>query len=87
MKIDKLLVLFKTHLDIGFTDFASNVITKYMDDYIPKAIDVAAAFRKEGGKECFQWTTGSWLIHEYLRTRPADKTKRLCEAIEAGDIT
>ena len=84
---NKLLVLFKTHLDIGFTDLASNVITKYMDDYIPKAIDVAAAFRKEGGKECFQWTTGSWLIHEYLRTRPADKTKRLCEAIEAGDIT
>lgn len=58
MKIDKLLVLFKTHLDIGFTDLASNVITKYMDDYIPKAIDVAAVFRKEGGKEMLSRDNG-----------------------------
>lgn len=58
MKIDKLLVLFKTHLDIGFTDLASNVITKYMDDYIPKAIDVAAVFRKEGGKGMLSMDNG-----------------------------
>ena len=28
----KIIVLFKTHLDIGFTDFSENVVKKYNDN-------------------------------------------------------
>ena len=37
MEIKKILVVFKTHLDIGFTDFAENVTEKYMNEFIPGA--------------------------------------------------
>ena len=37
MEIKKILVLFKTHLDIGFTDFSKNVVDKYMNVFIPNA--------------------------------------------------
>ena len=28
-KMKKILVLFKTHLDVGFTDYSRNVVEKY----------------------------------------------------------
>src|SRR5205814_5985338 len=62
----KVHLIFKTHLDIGFTDFAANVVANYFSHYIPKAIEVARTLREEGCAERFVWTTGSWLIYEYL---------------------
>ena len=78
----EIIVLFKTHLDIGFTDFAETVVNDYMTKYIPNAIKTAAETREHG--ERFIWTTGSWLIYEYLRRYPEDKL--MIEAIENGDI-
>ncbi len=37
----KLLVLYKTHLDIGFTDLSTNIVDLYLTNYIPKAINTA----------------------------------------------
>ena len=34
----KLLVLYKTHLDVGFTDFSANIVDLYLKKYIPNAI-------------------------------------------------
>ena len=69
MEIKKLLVLFKTHLDIGFTDFSANVANSYVKNYIPSAVKTAKELKKRGGKAQFLWTTGSWLIREYLQTQ------------------
>lgn len=38
-QVEKVLVIFKTHLDIGFTDLSSKVEQRYIDYYIPKAIE------------------------------------------------
>ena len=80
--MDRILVLFKTHLDIGFTDMAETVTNRYMNEYIPNAMRVARQLR--GEKERFIWTTGSWLIAKYLEV---GKDKELLEeAIRQGDI-
>ena len=78
----EIIVLFKTHLDIGFTDFSETVMNDYMTKYIPNAIKTAAETRERGDR--FIWTTGSWLIYEYLRRFPDDKL--ITEAIKLGDI-
>ena len=36
----EVLILFKTHLDVGFTDLAASVKKKYLTEYIPNAIKV-----------------------------------------------
>ena len=41
MKQKEIFILFKTHLDIGFTDYASCVREKYLHEYIPAAVRVA----------------------------------------------
>lgn len=85
-KVKTVHLIFKTHLDIGFTDYAYNVIATYFDVYIPKAIETARILREEGRVERFVWTTGSWLIYEYLEQAAPAARRRLETAIAAGDI-
>lgn len=79
--------IFKTHLDLGFTDLAQNVVARYFEEYIPQAIQTAAALRQSGRPERFIWTTGAWLIYEYLEKASPIARKRMEAAIGAGDIT
>lgn len=79
-------VIFKTHLDIGFTDLAENVIKRYFENYIPAALTLAEKSRIENPKQRFIWTTGSWLIYQYLKDSTADNKRRMENAIKAGDI-
>ncbi|MFC3746042.1 DUF5054 domain-containing protein [Paenibacillus sp. GCM10012306] len=79
-------VVFKTHLDIGFTHLAANVVKQYMEEYIPKAIALAAELEAKGGKERFVWTTGSWLIRYYLDHASEEGKKAMDEAIRKGHI-
>ncbi|WP_066195705.1 MULTISPECIES: DUF5054 domain-containing protein [Gracilibacillus] len=85
--IRKVHVVFKTHLDIGFTDLAKNVIDQYMNQYIPKAITLAEELHSKGRKENFLWTTGSWLIHYYLKNATVSDQDRMKQAIRNGYIT
>ena len=79
-------VVFKTHLDVGFTDLAETVVRRYHDDYIPRAIVLARGLRRSAGSLRFVWTTGSWLIADHLERADASGRRALEEAIAAGDI-
>ena len=63
----KILVLFKTHLDVGFTDFSRNVIEKYNKIYIPQAIRVAKKLAELRCSEGFVRTAGSRIIDWHRR--------------------
>jgi hypothetical protein len=84
--ISRIHLIFKTHLDVGFTDFAANVVANYFNHYIPKAIQLAARQRESGSADRFVWTTGSWLIYEYLEQAGSADRQRMEQAIAAGDI-
>ena len=84
--ITKIYVIFKTHLDIGFTDLAANVFHRYMNNYIPKAIQVGQTIRKSRPKDSFKWTTGSWLIYKYLEEANATARRELEQGIADGYI-
>ena len=75
-------LVFKTHLDIGFTDHAARVRRQYHEQFIPQAIATGEHFHAENpNRPAFIWTTGAWLIHDHLATQDADKVKRLERAI------
>ena len=83
--IKRVLILFKCHLDVGFIDTQANVVRKYFDVYFPRAIDTAGPMRQAGGDR-YIWTTGSWLVYEYLEKAAAPERKRMEQAIAGGDI-
>ena len=87
MNIKKVHVVFKTHLDIGFTDISQSVINHYLDTYIPAAMDCASQVNRPGHPPMFVWTVGSYLIDLALRTYSKEKREALDDAIQKGYIT
>lgn len=81
--MEKIHVIFKTHLDIGFTDLASVVLEQYRQEFIPKALELAETI-----PESFIWTTGSWLIAYYLKHPdvPLVDKQRMEKSIRSGQI-
>lgn len=80
--MNKVHVVFKTHLDLGFTDLASNVLDNYNKNYIPQAVKLAFELNQPGEKPKFIWTTGSYLIWQYLNTQSPEQVAKLTAAIE-----
>ena len=85
LEVERVLVMFKCHLDVGFTDTQAHVMHKYFDQYYPQAMQVATAMR-QSGEDRYVWTTGSWLLYEYLEQATSEQRKRMDQAVAAGDV-
>ncbi len=83
--VKRIHLIFKTHLDIGFTDLAANVLGHYFERFIPKAMELARKTR-EGGGDRFVWTTGSFLVYQFMEQASPEERRLMEEAIQAGDI-
>ena len=81
----KLFVVSKTHLDLGFTDFACKIKKQYIDSFIPGAVNLAAQVNNETEKN-FIWTTGSWILKEALLHGTDEQKTSLKNAIKKGNI-
>jgi uncharacterized protein DUF5054 len=80
-------LVFKTHLDIGFTDHAEKVRRQYHEQFIPQALNTAEHFHAENPTApAFVWTTGAWLIWDHLNSQDEAKVARLERGIERGLI-
>jgi uncharacterized protein DUF5054 len=93
--VERVHVVFKTHLDIGFSDLAEAVVAKYLNEYIPGAIALSEQMRRSDPEPAtssgtagvgFIWTTGSWLIYQYLEWADSAGRKRMEAAIARGDV-
>lgn len=84
-EIKRVLVMFKCHLDVGFADTQANIMREYFEKYFPHAIEIAASMRQSSGDR-YVWTTGSWLLYEYLEQASSDVRDRAEKAVAAGDL-
>jgi hypothetical protein len=84
-QVKRVLVMFKCHFDAGFIDTQAAVVHKYFSQYFPQAIEVAIHQRTIGNQR-YVWTTGSWLLYEYLEQASPEDRKQMEQAIVRGDI-
>ncbi len=85
--IRKVHVVFKTHLDIGFTDLAESVERYYLSRFIPAAMRTAEEANRPGEPPRFVWTVGSYLIDLALREMDPESAARLDAAVRRGHIS
>lgn len=84
--VRRVLVMFKCHFDAGFVDTQYNVVHhRYFQKFFPQAIDIARS-ANAGGQRRYVWTTGSWLLYEYLEQASQAERKATEEAIHRGDL-
>ena len=63
--VKRVLAMFKCHFDAGFIDTQAAVVHLYFSYFFPQAITIAEQSRQTGNHR-YVWTTGSWLLYEYL---------------------
>ena len=61
-------VIYKTHLDVGYTALAEDVLERYVNVFIPQALDTAEQVNRSGAHP-FVWTAGAYLIDYFLRIK------------------
>ena len=83
--VKRVLVMFKCHFDAGFVDTQTAVVHRYFKEYFPRAMDLANQLRQSGSQR-YVWTTGSWLLYEYLEQATPEERARMEKAISADDI-
>ena len=57
--IKKVILVFKTHFDIGFTDLAENVIADYAGPMLKEVIATCNS-TAHMGKQKYVWTMPAW---------------------------
>jgi hypothetical protein len=85
-EVTRVHVIFKTHLDVGFTAPASEVIRTYYEQFIPNVLTLTERIRQDGSTDRYIWTTGSWLLYTYLETASPANRARMEQAVQAGDF-
>ncbi len=74
--VRQVIVVFKTHFDIGYTDFASNIVARYRTTMIDQALEVAERNRDLPAGQKFVWTVPGWPAFKILEDWPGQTFER-----------
>lgn len=83
--VKKIILVFKTHFDIGFTDLPSKVIDKYSSTMLDEVITTCKATRHMD-KLKYVWTMPSWPLKVIIDRCNAGQKRDLDSLIENGQI-
>jgi glycosyl hydrolase family 38 len=85
--LEEVIVVSKTHFDIGYTDLASRVVDRYrtsMADRALKLVDQSAGLLPD---QRFSWTLAGWPMAQMLwPEQTPERRKRLVAAMRAGRL-
>jgi len=85
--VREVIVVFKTHFDIGYTDMASNVVQRYRTKMIDDALNVVDQNRTLPPEQQFVWTIPGWPATKILEDWPgqsAERQQRVRQAFKEG---
>lgn len=83
-RVNTVCLVFKTHLDLGFTDSACGVRRRYLDEFFPRAIETSV--RLDRTPDRFVWTTGSYILGEALNQADSRRRRVVDRAVRAGRL-
>jgi hypothetical protein len=85
--VQQVIVVFKTHFDIGYTDMAVNIVQKYRTTMIDQALEVVDRNRDLPAEQQFAWTIPGWPMHKILQDWPGqtpERKRRVMDAFKTG---
>ncbi len=86
-RLREVIVTFKTHFDIGYTDLARNVVESYRTAMIDKALAVCDATRELGPEQQFIWMLPGWPLTQILGPGQSEpRRRRVLKAIAEGRL-
>lgn len=86
-QLEQVIVVFKTHFDIGYTDLGSNVVQRYRTTMIDQALRVVDQNRDLPAAQQFVWTIPGWPMTKIAENWPgqtAERQRRVLAAFKEG---
>ena len=85
--VEEVVVVFKTHFDIGYTDLARNVVERYRTSMIDNALMVCDGAKAMPPEHRFVWTLSGWPMAQVLWSgQTPERRTRIVEAIHDGRL-
>jgi hypothetical protein len=85
-KVKEVIVVFKTHFDIGYTDWSDNVKYNYANSMITSALNTVEKSKGLPKDQQFKWTISGWPMREILSKAKPDVKGRVEQAIKDGNF-
>jgi alpha-mannosidase len=80
-KLKEIIVVYKTHFDIGYTDLVSNVVKRYRTSMIDSALELVDQSGTLPPEQRFVWTLPGWPMSQILWPgQDPERRKRVLEA-------
>lgn len=79
----RVIIAFKTHFDIGYTDLVANVIARYRTTMTDQALAVVDANRSLPPEQQFVWTMPGWPLSKIVEDWPGQSVARKARVLEA----
>lgn len=86
-QLERVVIVFKTHFDIGYTDLASNVLQRYRTSMIDEALEVCDRSRDLPPQQRFVWTLPGWPMAQITAPWPGqteERQQRISAALQEG---
>lgn len=85
-EVKEVIVVFKTHFDIGYTDWSDNVRYNYANSMITSALNTVEKSKDLPKDQQFKWTISGWPMKEILSKAKPDVKVRVEQAIKDGNF-
>ena len=83
--LERVVVVFKTHFDIGYTEMAKEVVARYRTSMIDQALEVVDQNRGLPSEQQFVWTIPGWPMAQVLWDgQTPERRRRVLEAFRQG---
>ena len=74
--VEEVVIVFKTHFDIGYTALAREVVQRYRTTMIDQALQVVDKNKDLPPEQRFAWTLPGWPMHKILEDWDGQKPER-----------
>ena len=86
-QVREIVVVFKTHYDIGYADLATNILTRYRTTFVDKAIKVIDQSQNMPPDQRFVWTIPGWPFKEMLWPgQTPERREEVLRAFKQGQL-
>ena len=88
-RVNEIIVVCKTHFDIGYSERVEDVVTFYRTTMIDRALDLIDKSKDLPKEEQFVWTSPGWVFDRIVQDWPgqtAERRQRLDRAVKTGRL-
>lgn len=81
--VSEIVIVFKTHFDIGYTDYAEAVVQQYSTSMMDNAFDILERSEGRPPEKQFIWTVPSWPMRQMINQSLPDVRSKVEDALRS----